>query len=153
LDWDWKEAEVAFQKAITLDASYPLAHRMLGIMWAHMGRYGDARPAMRRARELDPLLAVHQALSAQSAFMGRDFSAAKQFGRQAVVIDPEFWVGHLQFAQACEQLGEHTPALESLIIAERLSNGNSKTIALRGYILGKLGRTDEASNVLTTLQE
>jgi predicted Zn-dependent protease len=86
---------------------------MLGIMYAHMGRYAEGRPAMQRVRELEPMVAVYHALSSQVAFMGRDFAAAKQF-KQAIVIDPEFWVGHLQLGQTCEQLGEHDEALHAL---------------------------------------
>ena len=152
LDWDWSGAEVAFQKAIALDPSYPLSFRMLGLMYAHMGRYAEGRPAMKRARELEPLVAVYQALSAQVAFMGRDFAAAKQFARQAIVIDPDFWVGYLQLGQTCEQLEEYPLALEALHAAMRLSNGNSKAIALRGYLFAKLGRQDEALDVLKMLE-
>jgi DNA-binding winged helix-turn-helix (wHTH) protein/Tfp pilus assembly protein PilF len=151
LEWDWPGAEAAFQKAISLDPNYPLAHRMLGIVLSHMGRAQEARPAIRRARELDPLLAVHHALSSQVAFNAREYRDAVQFARQAVVVDPEFWVGHLQLAQALEQLGQNDQALEALASAGRFSGGNSKVIALRGYILAKLGRAGEAREVLRTL--
>lgn len=152
LDWDWPGAEIAFQRAITLNPNYPLPHRMLGLMYAHLGMYAEGRPAMRRARELEPLVAVYQALSAQVAFMGRDFKAAEQFARQAIIIDPEFWVGHMQLGQACEQLQEHEAALGALHTAARLSHGNSKPLSLRGYIFAKLGRRHEALDVLQMLQ-
>ncbi len=151
LEWDWQGAEAAFRHAVSLDPSYPLPHRMLGILLSHMGRAEEARPAIRRARELDPLLAVHQALSSQVAFSGRDYSEAVQFARQAIVVDPEFWVGHLQLAQALEQLGKNEQALEALSLAGRFSGGNSKVLALRGYIFAKMGRSAEAREVLRTL--
>jgi TolB-like protein/Tfp pilus assembly protein PilF len=151
LEWDWPGAEAAFRKAVSLDTSYPLPHRMLGIVLSHMGRPEEARPAIRRARELDPLLAVHQALSAQVAFSGREYSEAVQFARQAIVVDPEFWVGYLQLAQALEQLAQHDQALDALTSAGRFSGGNSKVVALRGYIFAKVGRKDEAHEVLRTL--
>ncbi len=151
LEWDWPGAEAAFRKAIVLDPNYPLAHRMLGIVLAHLGRQEEARPAIRRARELDPLLAVHHALSSQVAFCGREYSEAAQFARQSIVVDPEFWVGHLQLAQALEQLGQIEPALDALSSAGRFSGGNSKVVSLRGYIFAKLGRKDEAREVLRTL--
>jgi tetratricopeptide (TPR) repeat protein len=90
LEWDWPSAEAAFRKAVSLDPSYPLPYRMIGILLSHMGRSEEARPAIRRARELDPLLAVHQALSSQVAFSGREYSEAVQFARQSIVVDPEF---------------------------------------------------------------
>ena len=151
-DWDWLVAEAAYRKAIELDPSYPMAHRMLGIALAHMGRYAEARPEMARLRELDPLLAVNQALSAQVAFAGRDYAAAVQFARQAIVVDPEFWIGLFQLGQAFEQLGESELALEALNKAGRFSGGNSKAVSLRGYLFAKLGRVNEARQVLSTLE-
>jgi TolB-like protein/Flp pilus assembly protein TadD len=151
-EWDWRGAEAAYRKAIDLDSSYPMAHRMLGIALAHMGRYAEARPEMNRLRELDPLLAANQALSAQVAFAGRDYAAAVQFARQAIVVDPEFWIGLFQLGQAYEQLGESELALEALNKAGRFSGGNSKAISLRGYLFAKSGRVNEAREVLNTLE-
>jgi TolB-like protein/Flp pilus assembly protein TadD len=151
-DWDWLMAEAAYRKAIELDPNYPMAHRMLGITLAHMGRYAEARPEMARLRELDPLLAVNHALSAQVAFAGREYAAALQFARQAIVVDPEFWIGLFQLGQAYEQSGESESALEALNKAGRFSGGNSKAISLRGYLFAKLGRANEAREVLSTLE-
>jgi hypothetical protein len=60
------------------------------------------------------------------------------FGRQAIVIDPEFWIGHLQLAQSYEQLGKIDLALEALSSAGKFSGGNSKVLSLRGYIYARL---------------
>jgi TolB-like protein/Tfp pilus assembly protein PilF len=152
LDWDWRGAEAAFRQAIELDPNYPLPHRMLGILYSHLGRYEEAAPAIGRARELDPLLAVHHALSAQVAFVGRDYPAAVQLARQAIAIDPEFWVGHLQLAQPLAEMGETDAAFEALRQAGLASGGNSKVIGLRGYLFGKQGRVAEAQEVLKTLE-
>lgn len=151
-DWDWPAAESAFRRAVDLDPHYPLAHRMLGIVLAHMGRHDEAQHAVRRARELDPLLAGHHALSSQIAFMSRNYAAALQFAKQAITIDPEFWVGHMQLGQAYEQLGESQRALDALNDAARLSGGNSKAISLRGYLFARTARTQEAHAVLDMLE-
>ena len=152
LEWDWPAAEKAARKAITLDPSYPLAHRFLGIVLSHSGMHEQAQLAMRRARELDPFYAMQHALSAQVAFAARDYSAAVQFARQAIVVDPEFWIGHLQLAQVFLELGKAPSALEELNIAGRLSECNSKVMALRGYLFARAERTDDALEVLNTLQ-
>ena len=152
LDWDWPAAAAAFRHAVDLDPQYPLAHRLLGIVLAHMGRYHEATPALHRARELDPLLAGHHALSSQIAFMARDYSAALQFAKQSITIDPEFWIGHMQLGQAYEQLDEPQRALDALNDAARLSGGNSKPISLRGYIFARTARPHEAHEVLSMLE-
>ena len=152
LDWDWEAAEIALRRAIELDPSYSIAHRVLGILLSHWGQHKGGQAAIRRARELDPSDATHQVLSAQVAFNARDFPAAIQFAQRARTLDPNFWVAYYQHALAHEQAGTVEAALESLQQAAPLSNGNSKVISLRGYLFARLGRTGEAREVLNTLE-
>ena len=152
IDWDWNAAQVAFRKSIELDPSYPVAHRMLGIVLSHLGGGEEAASAIGRARELDPLNAATIALSSQVAFAGRNYHRARDFAQQAIATDPEFWIGYMQLGQALEQLGDADGAIEALQRAGRLSGGNSKPISLRAYLLGRIGRTQEAEQILTTLE-
>lgn len=152
LDWDWVTAESAFRQAILINPSYALAHRMLGIVLSHICRREESNAAAKRARELDPLNVTHQALSAQIAFAAGDYELAAQLARQAIAIDPAFWIGFFQLGQAYEQLGRFDSALDALSNAWRLSGGNSKPISLRGYILAKLGKTQDARELLSTLE-
>ena len=150
-EWRWADAETALRKAIVLDPSYALAHRMLGILLGALGRQAEAGQEMQRGRQLDPLSAMQHALSAQVAFYARNYPAAVEFARQAVVIDPRFWIAHFQLAQAYEQLGKDAQALQAADDARGFSGGNSKTLSLRGYIFARQGRRDEARKVLQTL--
>jgi tetratricopeptide (TPR) repeat protein len=117
-----------------------------------MGRHEEAASTMRRTRELDPLAPIAHALSSQVAFQARDYTAALEHAQRSVLIDSQFWIGHLQVAQDYGELGEIDLALEALGDAARLSGGNSKTMALRGYLLAKRGRTQEAREVLSGLE-
>ncbi len=151
LDWDWIAAEAAFRKSIEVNPSYALGHRMVGIVLSHLNREQEARAAVQRARELDPLNVGHYALSAQIAFAGRDFAAAVEFAQQAIALDPEFWIGHIQLGQAHEQLGNTDQAADALVNATRLS-GNSKGLSVRGYVLAKAGKADAARQLLHALE-
>lgn len=150
--WDWPAAEAALRKAIALDPSYGIAHRVLGIVLSHLGRHHEARAAARRAREIDPLDVGNQALSAQVAFAAGDYSAAEHFAQRATVLDPEFWIGHVQLGHAYEAIGKSEAALDALQRAAEFGGANSKTIAYRGHLLAKLGRTDEARDVAKLLE-
>lgn len=152
LDWDWREAEAAYRRAIAIDPNYSLVYRVFGILLGHAGsREEEARDAMEKARTLDPLQAMHHALSAQVAFLGRDYRAAVGFARHAAVVMADFWVANLQMAQAYEALGEYAPALDALS-RRGLGSENSKVISLRGYVLAKMGRTEEAREVVRALE-
>jgi TolB-like protein/Flp pilus assembly protein TadD len=152
-EWDWQAALAAYRRATTLDPSNAWSYSMLGHVLSQLGRHDEGRPMMDRACALEPMSPLHFAMSSQVAFQAHDFQAARQLARRAIVIDPEFWVGYMMLGQACEQLGEVDVALDALVTATRLSDGNSKPVGLRGYILAKHGETAAAREVLTMLEE
>jgi len=152
LEWDWTRSEAALQRAIALNPHYATAHRTLGHLLSQMGRHEEAAAVMQRARDLEPLEPLHHALSSQVAFQARDYSAAVEHARQALIVDPEFWIPHIQVAQACMELGKTALAFDALNNAGRFSQYNSKVLGFRAYLLSKLGRVDEARDVLRTLE-
>jgi TolB-like protein/DNA-binding winged helix-turn-helix (wHTH) protein/Tfp pilus assembly protein PilF len=152
LEWDWPAAETAVRSAIRLDPSNAAAYRTLGHVLSQSGRHSEAESAMRRTRELEPLAPLSYALSSQVAFQAREYHAAVGLARQAVLTDSEFWIGYAALGQAYERTGDTDLALEALTDAARFSAGNSKVTSLRGYILAKSGRVNEAREVLKRLE-
>jgi TolB-like protein/Flp pilus assembly protein TadD len=152
-EWDFRGADACFRKAVALDPSNAWAHSMFGHALSQLGRHEEARSVMDQARTLDPLSPLHHAMSSQVAFQARDMVAAANHARRAIAIDPDLWVGYMMHGQACEQVGETDLSLDSLASAVRLSGGNSKPVALRGYVLARLGRIDAAKEVLAALQD
>jgi TolB-like protein/DNA-binding winged helix-turn-helix (wHTH) protein/Flp pilus assembly protein TadD len=152
LEWDWRAAEAAFRLAIRLDPSHAAAHRALGHALSQSGQHTEAESAMRRTRELEPLEPVSYALSAQVAFQARQYPAAVEHARRAILIDSQFWIGYMQLGQAYEQMGQPDLALAALTDAARFSGRNSKVTSLRGYLLAKTGRFNEAREVLRQLE-
>ena len=152
LDWDWRAAETACRLAIRLDPSNAAAHRSLGHVLSQSGQHTEAESEMRRSRELEPLEPVTYALSAQVAFQARQYPAAVEHARRAILIDSQFWIGYMQLGQAYEQMGQPDLALAALTDAARFSGRNSKVTSLRGYLLAKTGRFNEAREVLRRLE-
>jgi hypothetical protein len=114
-----------------------------------MGRHGEALLSTRRARELDPLAAIMPALSSQVSFQARDYSAALEHARHAIVLDPEFWIGHMMRGQALEQLRgsggptrrEESPSIDRMrrrLIAPRRRAAGRKTAASSRSWVGPL---------------
>jgi tetratricopeptide (TPR) repeat protein len=90
-------------------------------------------------------------LSSQLEFQARNYQAALDHARRAIALDPEFWIGHMMRGQALERMHLPEPAIEALLKAGRFSAQNSKTVSLRGFVLARAGRGDEAREVLNTL--
>lgn len=83
----------------------------------------------------------------------RDYSAAVEHARRALIVDPEFWIPHIEVAQAYMELGKTAMAFEALSTAGRFGQYNSKVLGSKGYLLGKVGRAHEARDVLRTLED
>jgi TolB-like protein/DNA-binding winged helix-turn-helix (wHTH) protein/Tfp pilus assembly protein PilF len=150
--WDWPAAEHAFRRTVALDPQSVMGHTLLGHLLSQMGRHVEAAAMMRRARELDPLFATSHALSSQVAYQARDYASAIEYARQAITIDPGLWIGHIMLGQAYEGSSRTAEAIEEFTTAARLSAQNSKALAFRGYLLAKDGRTNEARDLLRTLE-
>jgi TolB-like protein/Flp pilus assembly protein TadD len=152
-EWDFEAADGAFRQAVALDSSNAWAYSMFGHALSQLGRHDEAGRIMDKACTLEPLSSLHHAMSSQVAFQARDLSRSVEHARRAIVIDPDFWVGHMMLAQACEQRGETVLALDAVATAARLSGGNSKPIALRGYLLARRGDTGAARELLALLED
>jgi len=149
--WDWPAAEASLRRATVLDPNYANAHRWLGHVLSNAGRHSEALAEMARARELDPSSVLQHVLSAQAAYHARDFGAAERHARQAIAVDRNIWAGHLTLAQALAARGNLDGALIEAGEAHRLS-GNAKSLTRRGYVLGRMGRHDEAREVLREVE-
>ena len=101
---------------------------------------------------LIPSTSVTKRCRHRSRFAARDYPQAIHLARQAIALDPAFWVGCVQLGQAYEQTGSTDLALDALTEGGRLTSGNSKTLSLRGYILARQRRTKEAEGVLYALE-
>ena len=151
-DWNWDAAEKSLRDAIALDPGSAQNHWLLGHAISQQGRHEEALAAARRSREIDPLDALAHSMSAQIAFSARDAHAAAGHAREALLVEPDYWVAYWQLGQAYQQMGEVDRALEALAEASRLSKGNSKPVSLSGYTLATSGRVGEARDVLAELE-
>ena len=153
IDWDWTAAEAALRQAVALDPSSAFALGTLGHALSQSGQRDEAMAVTRAARDLDLGDPLAYAMWSQVSYQNRDWPAALEHARQAVALSPGFWIGHMQLGQANEVNGNNQLALEALESATQLSGGNSKTLSLSGYILGRMGRREAARGVLQALEE
>ena len=152
-DWDWTLAETHLQRALSLDPTSTRGQWTLGHALSVQQRHTHALAAARRAIELDPKDALIHGMAAQIAYSAQEFDAAAQHARDALLVEPDYWIGHWQLGQAYQRLGKVDEALRALSEAARLSSQNAKPVSLQAYTLAMARRLNEARRVLTSLEQ
>jgi tetratricopeptide (TPR) repeat protein len=151
-DWDWAGAEESFRRAVALNPNVAEAHLGLGHLLLSQRRRGDeGLQAIVRARELDPLSRIANALEA-SYLVGRG-QRDEGMSRlsKAVEIEPDFWPAQLLLASVYQNDGETGKAIAAAQRAEQLSEGSAQATARLGTVLARSGRREEAVAVLRRL--
>jgi TolB-like protein/DNA-binding winged helix-turn-helix (wHTH) protein/Flp pilus assembly protein TadD len=151
-EWNWAESERQSVRAIALNGNLAGAHLRYAHLLSNVGRHKEALAEAERARELDPLSLITNALFGMFLFQARQYDAAVEQLQKTITINPHFWVGHLHLGKVYEQTGMYQAAIEEFTKARDLSEGNSETIASLGHAYALSGRQDAARNVLEELK-
>ncbi|MEP6922088.1 MAG: tetratricopeptide repeat protein [bacterium] len=152
-EWDWDGAEEQFQKGIALNPNYPLLHHWRSLNLIAMGRMDEARAAMRRALELDPLLLVTNVnLGRIDYYEGRYDQAIKQYQR-ALELDKDFMRTHLRLGLAYVQEGRYREALIEYNTAFEIAGDTPQIRAHIAHVMALSGKESEARAALAELQD
>ena len=152
-EWDWNGAEDQFQKGIALNPNYPLLHHWRSLNLIAMGRMDEARAAMRRALDLDPLLLVTNVnLGRIDYYEGRYDQAIKQYQR-ALELDKDFMRTHLRLGLAYVQQGRYHEALTEYNKALEIAGDTPQIRAHIAHVMAVSGRKSEALAALAEVQE
>ena len=151
-EWNWAESEQQSVRAIALNRNLAGAHVRYAHLLSNVGRHKEALAEAERARELDPLSLITNALFGMFLFQARQYDAAVEQLQKTIRMNPHFWVGHLHLGEVYEQKGMYREAIEEFTKARDLSEGASETIASLGHAYALSGRQDAARNVLEELQ-
>lgn len=145
-DWDWEAAESAFRRAIELSPSYSTAHHWYSLLLVTLNRFGEARAALDRAVELDPLSRIIRTIKGRLHWLSGEADHAVEEHRRALELDPAYAVGHMWLGLAHESLGEVGEAVRHYGRAAELDRESPVLLAglARAHVLsGEAGRAME----------
>jgi TolB-like protein/tetratricopeptide (TPR) repeat protein len=149
-EWDWRGAELEYQRALTLNPSFATAHRLYAAHLAAMGRWDESLAAIQRASELDPVSPIIATDVAWNWYMARHFDVARSKATEALDLQPGFAPALFTLGLAYEQLGRHEQALEAFRAVELQ---NPAVLASEAHLLAAMGRRDEAVLRRTRLED
>jgi TolB-like protein/DNA-binding winged helix-turn-helix (wHTH) protein/Flp pilus assembly protein TadD len=93
-EWNFRDAEKEFKRAIDLDPSYSIAHQWYAFDLIAMGRLDEAIAEIKRARQTDPLSAIINTDVAEILYFARDYDAALAQALATVEMDSNFAHAH-----------------------------------------------------------
>jgi TolB-like protein/Tfp pilus assembly protein PilF len=152
-DWDWTGAEESFRRSISLYPDYPQAHIFYSYYLEAMGQREAAIAEARYAREIDPLsLSANVNLGWQLLKAGQLDEGLRTF-RDTAELAPDFWGVHWGLGQFHRMSGDYEAAIESLRKAVDAGGGHAMPLSALGYTYALSGRTAEAHEILTQLED
>jgi adenylate cyclase len=150
-DWDWPAAEKYLSRAVVLAPNNAEAHIYLAHLYSNLGRKPEALKHARRASELNPVSPLIAALEGMFLTHQREHEAAVRRCKEAVTLDPNFWLSHHLLANSLVDAGQYQAALLASAEAKRLSPLQTLSDTFRAIALARLGRADEARTILQSL--
>ena len=150
-DWNWKEAEMQFKRALELNPNSANAHLFYAHLLSNTGRHAEALAEIKLARELDPLFPFAGALEGQFlTYAGQPDEALDRL-RKTSELEPSFWMPHLFAATAYVEKGMYEEAVAEARLTRKLAPLQTTSVAVESYALAKLGKLDEARASLDEL--
>lgn len=89
-DWDWKNAEIHFRRAIELNPSYPTAHHWYGENLGIAGRFDEALNELKQAELLDPFSLAVKIDTAATLYRAGRYDEALDKAKKVLEIDSDY---------------------------------------------------------------
>jgi TolB-like protein/DNA-binding winged helix-turn-helix (wHTH) protein/lipoprotein NlpI len=150
-DWDWRDAEKEFRRAIQLDPNYATAHHWYAENLAFQGRFDEALAEIQRARQLDPLSLIIAADDGAILYYSRQYDRAIEKFRATLDMEPNFARAHV-IIYAYAQKGAFADALAE-IERWRRTDDTPWTWAIEAYVYGRAGEQQKARKALAKFEE
>jgi len=90
LDWDWKQAEKEFRRAIELNDGFATGHHQYAMLLASLNRLDEALVEIKRAHELDPLSPIISTAVGRILHFSRRFEEATAQCRRTLELNSQF---------------------------------------------------------------
>jgi DNA-binding winged helix-turn-helix (wHTH) protein/tetratricopeptide (TPR) repeat protein len=129
-DRDRRAAATALRRAIEINPSYATAYQWLAFVELSQGRCAQAKGAIGRAQELDPLSLIIATDDAHVDYYCGDLAAAERKVRAALELDGNFAQAHGVLGGVLVEQGRFTEALREYGEMERLSGPPTHAITL-----------------------
>jgi len=151
-DWNWRGAELSFQKAIELNPNYAAAHQVYGTLLLRLGRIGDAILELKKAQSIDPLSpAINTWMGEAFAQLADGDEAAIRIHTETIKLAPDYLFAYYFLVQSYVRTGRLAEAANAAEAAVALSDDMSLARSASIYLKAHVGDCDGARRELEGL--
>ena len=148
----FEEGEEEFERALKLDPDYVPALYWGSIQHTALGRFDEALAMVNRAHRLDPLSVTVEIVTANVYWFARRGPEAIRHYRRALELEPKMMWVHHRLSLCLAAFGQFKEALAGIEALEPGLRATLEAISMRAYLLGRLGRRDEAIELVRELE-
>ena len=152
LERNWKSAEQGFQRALQLNAGYATAHQWYGEFLAALGRFDEGFTSMTRARALDPLALMPQAIHGWLAQLAGRYEEAVRLCEGVLERDPGFRPARMYRAWTYMEQGRLDEAEVDITALLQTTASRAVPVATLGRIHARRGARDAAHRAIAELR-
>jgi adenylate cyclase len=151
--WDWEGAEVEFRKAQEMNPRYAPAYDSYAYLLTARERFPEAKMAMDKALQLDPLSQQINTDKGFSLFYMREYDQAMMVLKNSLTIEPRNPLAHVWLGRVYQEKKMYKEAIAEY--EKTLAGIKDWPVALAaiGYVYGIMGQKTEAEKMLIRLQE
>ena len=153
-DWNWKDSEREFKRAIELNPDDAGTHWRYGMFFLMpVGRLEEAVTEGKRSLDLEPLDLNHGANLSGLYFYARRYDEALEQARQVHGLDENFIVGRWALSQVSIEKGMYADVIELNEKALQSDPTNPVFLRFAGIAYAKAGRRNEAEKIIDSFRE
>jgi TolB-like protein/DNA-binding winged helix-turn-helix (wHTH) protein/Tfp pilus assembly protein PilF len=150
-DWNWKEAEEHFIRALELDPNSSIAHFGYADFLSKMGRPEEALAEIKRAREIDPLSPFINTFEAWFLNGAGQPDAALDRVQSAIDLDPNFYFAYWMKAEIHRGKKMYPESIDESRQAKALAPNQTWSDAGLAYTFAETGQVDESRAILNEM--
>ncbi len=143
----------SFQRAMELNPNYVPALYWGSVIVATRGDFETGYSLLERARVLDPVSVTVNITSGNIYFLSRKEEEALRYFQEAVALEPQVLWPHERIAMCRAALGRLDEALAGLDAVPWGAARSLEVLSARAYVLGRMGRMEEAKVAARDLEE
>ena len=152
-EWNWKEAEKEYRRAIELNPGYAASHQFYGWLLMYRGQLEGALDEAKRSQQLDPLAPFINANVAWMYYMNRRYDESIEISKRMLEMDSSFAVTHYNLGQAYEQKSMFGEAIMEFQKARQLDKDKPYILSLIAHVYALSDNRKEAEKLLAELTE